>query len=359
MNKSSLLALALVLSTSLACSAQKNSNSNTNNVAAPALTSGIAQSSKGDVVAELDGQAITETDLLAKIKPRLSRIENQLYDIKRDGIDEIIENKLLEKEAQKKSVTVQQLLKTEVEDKVGDVSQKEIEDFYATIKDRVNGKTVEELKPQITAQLRGKRAGTYRENLIDKLMNQASVEIYIKRPKVDVGVGNSPSQGGPASAPVTVIEFTDFECPFCDRARPSVNQVLSTYKNDVHYVMRNFPLDFHKSAKKAAVAALCANDQKKYWDYSDILWKNQRALDVTNLKKYAADLKLDTKKFDECLDADKHIAQVNQDHQEGMKAGVTGTPSFFINGQMLTGAQPFDAFKKVIDEELREAKRKK
>ncbi|MBF0493369.1 MAG: thioredoxin domain-containing protein [Deltaproteobacteria bacterium] len=359
MKKYSLLVLAIALVSSLACSPKKNASGSNSDVAAPSLTAGLAQSTKGDIVAELDGQPITEKDLLEKIKPRLSSIENQLFDIKRDGIDEIIEGKLLEKEAQKRHITTQELLKSEIDDKIGDVSQKEIEDFYETIKSRVNGKTLEELKPQITAQLRGKRGNTYHINLIDRLMAQASVDVYIKRPKVDVAIGNSPSMGGSASAPVTVIEFTDFQCPYCSRARPTITEVLNNYKGDVHYVMRNFPLQFHAQAKKAAAAGLCANDQKKYWEYTKVLWDNQSALDVPNLKKYASDLHLDSKKFDDCLDSDKFMSVVNSDQQEGLKAGVTGTPSFFINGQMLTGAQPVEAFKKLIDEELREAKRKK
>ncbi len=355
------VSLLLAVVSLAACNGQKtvsNSPSTQPNPNAPALTEGLAASSKGDVVAELNGQPITNQELMGKIKSRLSRVENQIYDIKRDAIDQMIDERLLDAEAKKRNISVAELLKTEVDDKVGEVSDKEIEDLYNQNKARFGEKTLAELKPQIAAQLKSRKAMAYRQTFLDRLSAKADIQIYIERPRAEVGPGNSPSKG-PTSAVVTLIEFTDFQCPFCSRARPTVNEIMNLYKNEVRYTMRNFPLDFHNFAKKAAVAALCANDQNKYWDYSNKLWENQRALDTPSLKKYAEELKLDTKKFDECLDSDKYLAQVNKDVEEGMKAGVSGTPSFFVNGKMLSGAQPLEAFKKMIDEEIRDAKRKK
>jgi protein-disulfide isomerase len=352
---------AMIFLASLGCSGEKSSatsRSNAPTVPAAPLTEGLAQGTKGNVLAELNGQPITEQEVLDKIKPRLARIENMLFDIKHDAVDQIIEDRLLEAEAKKRNISVQDLLKSEVEDKVGEVTDKEVEDFYNANKARVGNRTLEDMKVPITNQIKGRKGSVYRANLIDRLTAKANIEVYLERPKVEVAVGNSPSKG-PDNAPVTVIEFTDYQCPFCGKARPTVNELINTYKNDVHYVVRNFPLDFHPFAKKAAVAALCADEQKKYWDYSQKLWQNQTALDVASLKKYAADIKLDTKKFDDCLDNDKTLATVNQDQQDGIKAGVSGTPSFFINGQGLTGAQPIEAFKKIIDQELKEVKRKK
>ncbi len=356
MRRISLLFLVLAL---FACQQPKKTANTRADCPPVALTDGLATSSKGNVVAEINGETITEQDIAALIKSRISRIENQLYDIKRDAIDQIVEDKLINEEAKKRNISVQDLLKKEVQEKVGEISPKEVEKFYNDNKARVGNKPLEELKGPIEAQLKATKSNTYRSNFLNRLIASANVDVYIKRPSVEVPAGNSPSRGGPASAPVTIIEFTDFQCPFCTRARPTVNQIIDLYKNDVHYVMRNFPLEFHSFAKKAASAALCANDQNKYWDYSTKLWENQTALDVASLKKYAADLKLDSKQFDECVDSDKYLKQVNQDQQDGAKVGVSGTPSFFVNGKMLTGAQPLDAFKKLIDEELRDAKKKK
>jgi len=352
------LSLCLLAPLALGCSGKKNSNNTVSNGPSIPLTTGLAESSKGDTVAEVNGQPITNQELMAKIKPRLSRIENQVFDIKEDGINQIIEERLLDAEAKKRGVSVQELLKVEVQDKVSDTSDKEIQEFYDQNKARFGGKSLEEVKPLLAAQLKARKASVFRNNFIDKLMAKADIEMYIQRPRVEVAAGNGPSKG-PKDAAVTVIEFTDYQCPFCARARPNLTQALADYKDEVYYVVRNFPLNFHAQAQKAAEASLCANEQKKYWDYSDKLWANQKALDVPSLKKYAVDLSLDAKKFDECLDSGKFAAEVNQDQQDGMKAGVSGTPAFFINGQMITGAQPPEAFKKVIDSELRAAKRKK
>ncbi len=357
MKKSTTLLLVLALLILGGCKGQKASSGNSSG-SSISITAGLAESSKGDIVAELNGQPITNQELIARIKPRLSRIENQVFDIKSDGIDQIITEKLLDAEAKKRNVTLTELLKVEVQDKVSDVSDKEIQDFYDQNKARFGEKTFEELKPMIASQLKARKASVFRNNFIDKLMSKADIEIYIQRPRIEVALGNGPSKGS-KGAPVTIVEFTDYQCPFCARARPTVSQVADEYKSDVYYVVRNFPLDFHNFAKKAAEASLCANEQKKYWDYSTKLWENQKALDVASLKKYAQDLKLDSKKFDECLDSSKYASEVTQDIQEGMKAGVSGTPAFFINGQMLTGAQAPEAFKKIIDSELRAAKRKK
>ena len=355
MKQLSVVLFALSLLINVGCDGKKSASHQSPTVP---LTAGLAESTKGDVVAEINGQPITNQELIAKIKPRLSRIENQIFNMKQEGIDQIIEERLLDAEAKKRNITLQELIKTEVQDKVSDVSDKEIQDFYDQNKDHFGGKNLEELKPIIGVQLKSKKASIFRNNLIDKLTAKADIEIYIQRPRVNVTPGNGPSKG-PKDAPVTLVEFTDYQCPYCAQARPTVSQVADEYKSDVYYVVRNFPLDFHNFAKKAAEAALCSNEQKKYWDYSTKLWNNQKALDVPSLKKYAEDMKLDMTKFNECLDSGKYSAQLSQDIQEGMKAGVSGTPAFFINGQMITGAQPPEAFKKIIDSELKAAKRKK
>ena len=157
---------------------------------------------------------------------------------------------------------------------------------------------------------------------------------------------------GTAGAKVQIVEFSDFQCPYCGAAEPTVSQVLKDYAGKVSLVYLNFPLSFHQYAEKASEAYECAADQGKSWEYHDILFANQDALDTASLKKYASDLGLDTSKFDSCLDNGSKKAVVDADAQKGASLGVSGTPSFFINGKMLVGAQPYSAFKQVIDAEL-------
>ena len=157
---------------------------------------------------------------------------------------------------------------------------------------------------------------------------------------------------GSKNSPVTLIEYSDYECPYCARAEATIKDVLDEYGSKIYFVYKDFPLPFHNNAQKAAEASRCALEQNKYWEYHDALFKNQQSLDTNSLKTYAKSLGLDEAKFSECLDSNKYTEKVKQDMEEGQSKGVTGTPTFFVNGNMLVGAQPFDAFKEIIDKEL-------
>ncbi len=169
---------------------------------------------------------------------------------------------------------------------------------------------------------------------------------------ISVSVDDDPSIG-PKDAPITIIEFSDFQCPFCARAAPTVKQILKEYDGKVRFVYRDFPLSFHQNAQKSAEAAECADEQGKFWEYHDKLFENQNALEISNLKQYAKDLGLDSSKFDSCLDSGKYTKEVEKDTEDGQKYGVTGTPAFFINGKLVSGAQPFKNFATIIDSELK------
>jgi protein-disulfide isomerase len=170
-------------------------------------------------------------------------------------------------------------------------------------------------------------------------------------PTVAVDDDGDPFIGG-ADAPVEIIEFSDFQCPFCARVVPTVKQIIDTYGDSVKIVFRDFPLSFHQNAQKSAEAAQCAHDQGKFWEYHDLLFANQNSLDTDSLKRYASELGLNTNQFDQCLDSGKYTQEVQEDFRDGQQAGVRGTPTFFINGQAVVGAKPFSEFKRVIDQEL-------
>lgn len=164
-------------------------------------------------------------------------------------------------------------------------------------------------------------------------------------------VGNSPAKGS-SQAKVTIVEFSDFQCPYCGKVQDTLKKIFETYPNKVKLVFRNYPLPFHENAEPAAQASLCANEQGKFWEFHDKLFANQEKLTLTDLKQYAANLGLDTNKFNSCLDSNKYKETVQKDTKDGQAVGVSGTPAFFINGRLVTGAQPFENFKKIIDEEL-------
>lgn len=169
-----------------------------------------------------------------------------------------------------------------------------------------------------------------------------------------IEVGTSPARG-PKDAPVTLVVFSDFECPFCGRAEPTVHQLENEYQGKLRVVFKNQPLPMHANARPAALAALAANEQGKFWEFHDVLFDNQRALDRASLEKYAQQAGLDVGRFRAALDSGKFDAQLSADMAEASRVGVTGTPTFFINGRQLVGAQPVEQFRRLIDEELGKA----
>ena len=204
-------------------------------------------------------------------------------------------------------------------------------------------------------------SGTKLENVYEKLMAEgaaaapaaapAGAQAPAEEPVQKVEIGSAPVKG-PKNAPVTIVAFSDFECPFCSRVNPTLKQIEDTYKGKVKVAFKHQPLSFHPNAKPAAMAAMAAHEQGKFWEYHDKLFANQRALDRTSLERYAQELGLNMQKFKAALDSNKYEAQVTADSQEGMRLGANGTPTFFINGRKLVGAVPFDSFKTIIDDEL-------
>ncbi|HYY53594.1 MAG TPA: thioredoxin domain-containing protein, partial [Myxococcales bacterium] len=158
---------------------------------------------------------------------------------------------------------------------------------------------------------------------------------------------------GPANAPVTIVEFSDFQCPYCGREYPVIERLMKEYDGKVRLVFRQYPLDFHQQAGKAAEASLCAADQGKFWELHDKMFTHQDKLAVTDLKGYAKSLGMDAAKFEKCLDSGEKKTLVDEDLKAGNAAGVSGTPAFFINGIFINGAQPYEQMKQAVDRELR------
>jgi protein-disulfide isomerase len=167
-----------------------------------------------------------------------------------------------------------------------------------------------------------------------------------------VQIQGHPSKG-PADAPVTIVEFSDFECPFCGGLFPTLKRVEQNYSEKVRIVYRQFPLNnLHPHAQKAAEASLCANEQNKFWQLHDAMFTDQQNLTVDDLKSKAATLSMNAANFATCLDSGKYAAAIRESLAEGNKVGVDGTPALFINGRYLGGNQPYDEIAKIIDDEL-------
>jgi protein-disulfide isomerase len=180
----------------------------------------------------------------------------------------------------------------------------------------------------------------------------ATVKTTVKASVGGTGLKADDPVLGSKNAKLTIIEYSDYQCPYCGRVEPTIKQVMSTYGDQVRLVFRDFPLSFHENAMPAALAANCAQDQGKFWEYHDLLFANQEALDAASLKKYATQVGLDATKFNDCFDTKKFQAAIADDMSTAQADGVQGTPFFKIGSQQVSGALPFDSFKKVIDAEL-------
>ena len=314
----------------------------------------VAAHAADEPLAVVDGVVIGSEEVEKSLAGQLSKLQEQIYNLKRQKVDALINEKLLEKEAGKRKLTVPALLDAEVTSKVRLVTEQEVEKFYQENKARLKGEEAS-LRERIRSYLQNQKLAARREEFLKLLRGQAKVVINLKPPpvlRVDVKTDGAPVRGN-ANAAVTIVEFSDFHCPFCRRVVPTLAQLDSKYGDKIKLVFRDFPIDnLHPGATQAHEAARCANEQGKFWAYHDKLFARPAKSSPEIFKGLAKDVGLDGAAFEECLNSGKYKAAIQKDIEQGRSLGVTGTPSFFINGRPFSGAQPFEAFAKVIDEEL-------
>jgi protein-disulfide isomerase len=303
------------------------------------------------VVASVDGVPITADDLEEAAKGELQKIRAQAYQAKKRALDQLIEEKLIEKAAEKKGMRAEAYVADQVESKISEPTEEEIKAFYDQNKARIKVQ-FDKVKLQIAEHLKNTRVAEKKRELVAWLKEEADVKVMLEPPRTEVLLDHAAYTSGDDKAEISLIEFSDYQCPYSKRAHPTVKRVLDKYQGKISYAFFDFPLAFHKDAMKAHEAARCAGAQGKYAEYSEKLFENQANLRVEALKKHAKDLGLDAEAFDSCLESGKVAAAVNQSIAQGKEAGVSGTPAFFVNGIMLSGAQPFEAFQELVESEL-------
>jgi len=300
-------------------------------------------------VALIDGKPIYTTELIEASQGQVLNLRKQEYDVKRRALDSILEKKLLEAEAAQRGTSASALTK-EVE-KVAEPTDGEVEAFYLANRDQLGQRRFDDVRDQMRNSLLLAKRNAARDVFMSNLRVRHSVQVLLESPRIEVA-GDPVRTFGPADAPVRIVEFSDFECPYCRSVEKTVKALLTKYGTKVSLAYRDFPLTgIHPSAQGAAEASRCAAEQGQFWAYHDRLLAAS-SLDVAQLKDQAKDLGLDRKRFDSCLESGSMRAAVERDAQQGRLVGVMATPSFFINGIPLSGAQPLAAFEKVIDEEL-------
>ena len=321
--------------------------------AAPAAAA-TASTGSGDstAAATVGGSVITMDELDKAAANQLAKIRQQEFQVRNDVLSGMIQQKLVTKEAAARNVSEADLMKAEVDSKVLAPTQDEISQYYEKMKSRMGGKTLDETKVDIERALRVQKGNERRAQFFTELSAKNEVKILLDPPRATVTLRPGAPVEGPANAPITIVEWSDYQCPFCKRAHPTVEQVLTEYKDKVRFVYLDYPLPFHQMAMPAAQAVHCAEDQGKFWEYHKNLFEVAGDLSTADLTKRATDLGLDSAAFQACTDSKKHDALIKANYDDGSALGVTGTPAFFINGRMLVGAQPIEQFRELINDEL-------
>jgi protein-disulfide isomerase len=285
-------------------------------------------------------------------------VQEQVYALRLRDLDLKINDMLLEAEAQKRKLTARALLDEDVNSKLPVITEADAQKFYNENKTRINDdfatvkyQIIEFLQQQATQKASGDFAA--------KLRAAAATQIFLAEPTppvYDIATDDQPTKGA-AAATVTIVEFTDYQCPSCAEQYPILERLLSEMGDRVRLVARDFPLGQHAHAFKAAEAAEAAREQGKYWEYTALLFRNQSALEISHLKQYATALGLDRARFDAALNGGKHAEQVRRDMLDGQKIGVNSTPSLFLNGRRVSD-RTYEGLKAAIEEALKNSAKK-
>ncbi len=306
-------------------------------------------------IAVINGQPLYLSDLPAEVQGEIRQLQQQVYQTKFQGVREVVLHRMLQAEAERRGVSIDELVRREADAKVPDPDDGELKALAEAQKSAQSSGSPapdDTLLEQLRSRLRKPRVDAARQAYFRQLLDSAKIEYLIDEPRTEVASDPLRLRGNPY-APVRIVEFSDFQCPYCRRAQPTVKAILEKYGDQISHSFRDFPLrDIHTSAQKAAEAAHCAAEQGKFWEYHKLLYDNFGQLARENLVGHAQALQLAQPQFESCLDSSKYADAVEKDFQEGLRAGISGTPGFFINGIFLNGAQPQATFERIIDSEL-------
>ena len=320
-------------------------------IAKPAAPATAADRAR--VLATVNDKQITVGDIENSLRPLIFNVQEQVYALRKQDIDLKVNDTLLSQEAQKKGITTRALLDAEVTAKVPRVTDAEAQAFYNENKDRISGEFAQ-LKPQVIQYLQERKEQEATVAYADQLRRASKIEVNLtapESPSFPIATDDQPAKGA-AKASVTIVEFTDFQCPSCARQHPVLERIVNEFGDRVRLVVRDFPLSQHADARKAAEAAEAAREQGKYWEYVAVLFKNQSALGVDKLRQYATEVGLDRAKFDASLDSGKFAEKVQRDVIDGHKLGVNGTPTLYINGKRVSD-HSYETLKAAIESALK------
>jgi protein-disulfide isomerase len=326
--------------------------------------SSLAQQARdSDEVARVGDRTITLKEVEDRWKKddaaEHAEVAQKLYEGRRSALDDIVAEILITEASRGTGLSREAYEEAEISKRAKKVTPADVESFYKTNINEMGGRTFDTAAPLINRFLEDQYRTAARQELITELKKKGTpVRVTLEAPRYTVPVEATDPSTGSASAPVTVVEFSDFQCPYCQRASPTLKQLQKAYGDKVRIVWKDFPLTrIHPEAFKAAEAAHCAGDQGKFWEYHDRLFSNQQALKTDSLLKHALDTGLDVGRFGECLAKSKYAERVRDGLALGERLGVNSTPTLYINGRALAGAYPIETLSEVVNEELERLKK--
>ena len=303
--------------------------------------------------AKIGDEVITLQELEWALSSQLNDMDRQRFGVIWRKLDEMVLDRLMRKEAARQGIPVEQVMVKAFEGKDLTVTEAEVADYIKKYRSTFPKQMNEADYPnQARIYLQDQKEADVRDAFLKQLRSQGQVTVLLKEPsmiRVPVSADKGFVRGAP-DAKITIVEFTDFHCSFCKQASATLKQVLADYKDRVKLVFRDYPAD--PEGRKAHEAARCAGAQGKFWEYHDLLFERSPKLGADELKAYAKEIQLDEAAFGQCLDSERHRAEVNSDIGEGRKFGIRGTPTFYINGLPLVGSHPAANFKRMIEGEL-------
>ncbi len=305
----------------------------------------------GPVVAFVGDRPITASEAEARVKAQLFKARQDEYNAQVEGIRETAFEMLQNQEAAKVGLTREAYYKREVTDKVPEPSGDEVQQILTTYRARLP-KDDDAAKAEVHRVLRERNASQRAQAFKGQLLGGARLRILIEPPRLSVPIEARDPSFGPLAAAVTLLEFSDFQCPYCQRGQAVVKQLRSEYGDRVRFAFKQLPLGMHPQARLAAGAALCAADQSKYWEAREWLFAHQGGVTPDSVKGWAKDAGLDAAAFSKCVDENAHAKDIDADIATATSVATSSTPTFFVNGRLIEGARPIEQLREVIDDEL-------
>jgi protein-disulfide isomerase len=312
------------------------------------LGTGIAFSQNDTtVVAEVNGVRVTVADLEQEESAKLLQAHNQYYQAEKKALEDLIEKRLLQQKAQHEALSVDQLIDRDIKSQVQDPTEDQMKVYYEGLE---TDQPYEAVRGKILEKIRQLRTDKARAAYLKVLRAQSNIIVELGSPSANVNVENAYSLG-PKHPLVTLVEFADYECPYCQKVAADLKKLQDDFGDKLAFVYKDFPLPMHSHSEKAAEAARCAGKQGKFWEYHDELFRSKQ-FDVGQLKGEALALHLDASQFGKCLDSGEESADVQRDREEGVKLGLSGTPSFFVNGHFYSGALDYAALHQIVEQQV-------